>query len=354
MQGNELIIPPVALNPIMANPLTIDTHTHYFPEAYLKLIAEHGKRCGTTIVTEGGKTFIQVGLLLRTGPITSHFYDLDDRIKSMDRMGVRMHALSLTQPMVYWADDELGLQLCVAFNDVISEAHCRYPERFIGFACLPFQNPHLAMRELERVAKLPGIRGIYMATAVRDRELSDRSFFPVYERIADLGLPIFLHPMMINNERLKQYYLINLLGNPFDTAIAAAHLIFGGVLDSFPKLEVSLPHAGGALPIINGRLDRGFEVRGESKTIPRPPSEYLKRFTYDTISYSAPIMDYLIGLVGADRIMMGSDYCFDIAYNDPVKLVNEMKSVDDQQRRQILWDNAARLLKLGSVATATK
>jgi aminocarboxymuconate-semialdehyde decarboxylase len=91
--------------------LTIDTHAHYFPESYLKLIADHGKRCGTTVVTEGGKTFIQVGLLLRTGPITNHFYDLDDRIKAMDRLGVRMHALSLTQPMVYWADDDLGLHL---------------------------------------------------------------------------------------------------------------------------------------------------------------------------------------------------------------------------------------------------
>ena len=128
--------------------------------------------------------------------------------------------------------------------------------------------------------------------------------------------------MMINNERLKQFYLINLLGNPFETAIAASHLIFGGVLDAFPKLEVSLPHAGGALPILRGRLDRGFEIRGECKVITRPPSEYLKRFTYDTIAYSEPIMDYLVGLVGADRIMMGSDYCFDIAYNDPVKIVN--------------------------------
>ena len=89
-------------------------------------------------------------------------------------------------------------------------------------------------------------------------------------------------------------------------------------------------------------------MRGESKTIARPPSEYLKRFTYDTISYSAPIMDYLVRLVGADGIMTGSDYCFDIAYNDPVKLVNEMKSVDDQQRRRILWSNPARLLKLGN------
>jgi aminocarboxymuconate-semialdehyde decarboxylase len=181
---------------------------------------------------------------------------------------------------------------------------------------------------------------------VRDRELSDRSFFPVYERAAELGLPIFLHPMMINNERLKQYYLINLLGNPFDTAIAASHLIFGGALDAFPKLQVSLPHAGGALPILRGRLDRGFEIRGECKHLPRKPSEYLRRFTYDTISYSEPIMDYLVGLVGAERIMMGSDYCFDIAYNDPVRIVQGMKSVNDEQRRQILWGNAAKLLRL--------
>ena len=173
---------------------TIDTHAHYFPQSYIDLIAKHGQRVGATVTQDAqGRTFIQVGLLLRTGPNTSHFYDLDDRINTMDRMGVRMHALSLTQPMVYWADDDLGLQLCVAFNDAISEAHRRHPDRFIGFACLPFQNPHLALLELDRVAKLPGIRGIYMATAVRDRELSDRSFFPAYERIADLGLPIFLH-----------------------------------------------------------------------------------------------------------------------------------------------------------------
>ena len=118
------------------------------------------------------------------------------------------------------------------------------------------------------------------------------------------------------------------------------------MLDAFPKLEVSLPHAGGALPILRGRLDRGFEIRGECKVIKRPPSEYLKRFTYDTIAYSEPIMDYLVGLVGAERIMMGSDYCFDIAYNDPVKIVNEMKSLDEAQREQILWGNAARLLRL--------
>jgi len=330
----------------MAARRTIDTHAHFFPERFLELVARHGGRCGATVSADAsGARFIQVGLSLRTGPITSGFIDLSERLAYMDRMGVDMHALSMTQPMVYWADDDLGLQLAAAVNDAISEAHLAHPDRFIGFAHLPFQNARLALEELDRAAKLPGIRGVYMATAVRDRELSDGSFFPVYARMEELGLPLFLHPMMINNERLKQWYLINTLGNPFDVAIAASHLIFGGVLDAFPRLEVSLPHAGGALPILRGRLDQGFHIRDECKHLPRPPSEYLKRFTYDTISYCPEVMDYLVRLVGADRIMMGSDYCFDIAHNDPVGVVHEM-SLDDTQREQVLWSNAARLLQL--------
>ena len=326
---------------------TIDTHAHYFPQTYIDLIARHGKRCGTTVtVDDKGVTFIQVGLLLRTGPITRTFIDLDERLKIMDAQGVGMHALSLTQPMVYWADDDLGVQLCVAFNDAISAAHLAHPDRLIGFACLPMQNPTLAVQELERAAKLPGIKGVYFATAVRDRELSDRSFFPVYERCEALGLPIFLHPMMINNERLKQFYLINLCGNPFETAIAASHLIYGGVLDAFPKLEVSLPHAGGVLPILRGRLDRGFYTRTECKTITKPPSSYLKRFTYDTITYDEELLEDLIKLVGADRIMVGSDYCFDIAYEEPVRFLDGVKSLTGKQKQQILWSNAAKLLKL--------
>jgi len=151
---------------------------------------------------------------------------------------------------------------------------------------------------------------------------------------------------MINNERLKQFYLINLCGNPFETAIAASHLIYGGVLDAFPKLEVSLPHAGGVLPILRGRLDRGFYTRAECKTISKPPSSYLKRFTYDTITYDEALLEDLVKLVGADRIMVGSDYCFDIAYEEPVRFLDGVKSLTVEQRQQIVWNNAAKLLKL--------
>ena len=326
---------------------TIDIHAHYFPESYIELIAKRGSRVGASVTSDAqGRRFIQVGLLLRTGPITPLFVDIDARLREMDRQGVKVHALSLTQPMVYWADDDLGTELCVAFNDAISAAHSQHPDRLIGFACLPMQNPRLALQELERAAKLPGVRGVYMATAVRDRELSDPSFFPVYEAMAALGLPLFLHPMMINNERMKQFYLINLCGNPFDTALAAGHLIFGGVLDAFPKLEVCLPHAGGALPILRGRFDRGFHTRAECKSIPRAPSEYLKRFTYDTISYNEQVLQELVDLVGADRIMMGSDYCFDIAYEEPVKVVTGMATLSEEQKQQILGMNAIRLLRL--------
>lgn len=325
---------------------TIDTHAHYFPQTYIDLVAKHGNRVGTSVVEANGATFIQVGLNLRTGPITPEFIDLDKRINLMDKQGVGMHALSLTQPMVYWADDDLGVQLSMAYNDAISAAHKAHPTRFIGFACLPMQNPKLALDELNRVAKLPGIKGVYLATGIRDRELSDRSFFPIYARCEELGLPIFLHPMMINNERMKQFYLINICGNPFDTALAACHLIFGGVLDAFPKLEISLPHAGGALPILRGRMDRGFVIRAECKHLPRPPSEYLKRFTYDTISYNEDLLTDLVKLVGVDRIMVGSDYCFDIAYEEPIKFVEGVKSLTGEQKQQILWNNAAKLLKL--------
>ncbi|HYC45273.1 MAG TPA: amidohydrolase family protein [Burkholderiales bacterium] len=330
----------------MAQAPTVDTHAHYFPQAYLDLIAKRGPRVGARVEEIQGRTFIQVGLLLRTGPVTREFIDLDARLTEMDRQGVKVHVLSLTQPMVYWADDQLGLDLCVAFNDACSAAHVQHPERLFGFACLPMQNTKLALEELDRAARLPGIRGVYMATVVRDRDLSDPSFFPIYARMEELRLPLFLHPMMVNNERMKQFYLINTCGNPFETALAASHLIFGGVLDAFPKLEISLPHAGGALPILRGRLDRGYDIRPECRTIPRRPSEYLKRFTYDTISYDDDVLADLVKLVGAERIMVGSDYCFDIAYEEPVKMIRDMKALTEEQKQMILGENAKRLLRL--------
>jgi aminocarboxymuconate-semialdehyde decarboxylase len=186
-----------------------------------------------------------------------------------------------------------------------------------------------------------------MASAILERELSDEAFFPVYETLEALGLPMFLHPVfVIGEERLKKFYLTNLLGNPFESAIAAAHLVFGGVLDRFPKLEVVLPHAGGAFPSLVGRLTRGWEKREELKSIRQPPAAYLRRFWYDTIGYSDAVLEYLVKNVGEDRIVMGSDYCFPIAYEQPVKNVMDNPRLEAAAKQAIVAGNARVLLRL--------
>jgi aminocarboxymuconate-semialdehyde decarboxylase len=327
---------------------SIDVHAHIFPEPYLKLIAQEGGRSGLSLSWSDPRgPVIEIGPL-RVGPIRAPFSDLDLRRKEMDRQGVRVHALSLTYPMVYWADEELGLQLARTVNDAMAEAHAAFPHRFVGLATLPMQEPTLALQELDRAARLPGIRGVYLGTNIRGRELSDPAFLPIFERMEALRLPLFLHPIdVVGAQRLAPYYLGNLLGNPFDTAVAAAHLIFGGVLDRFKRLQVCLPHAGGAFPYLVGRLSRGWKVRSECQHLKRPPSAYLRRFTYDTVSHSAEALRYLIGLVGADRVMLGSDYCFDMGYERPVEVITRLRGLSRSDQARILGGNAGRLLRLG-------
>ncbi len=331
----------------MAGARTIDIHAHFFPEAYLQLLEREGPAFGVTLDRADPKgPAIRVGAVLG-GHLRPHFYDLDRRRREMDRQGVEVHALSLTFPMVYWADGDLGLHLARTVNDAMAEAHRAFPTRFVGLATLPLQDPKRAVAELERAARLPGIRGVYLGTNVDDRELSDPAFLPVWERIQALRLPVFLHPLnVVGARRLAPYYLGNLLGNPFDTAVAAAHLVFGGVLDRFPRLTVCLPHAGGALPYLVGRLDRGRRVRRELAHVRRPPSAYLRRFTYDTLSHSPAALRYLIDLVGADRVMLGSDYCFDMGYERPVQVVTSLRGLGRTGRAAVLGGNAARLLGL--------
>lgn len=325
----------------------IDIHAHWYPPEFLKLLAAEGPAHGLEWQEAPGKgPVFKVGAL-PTGPVGPRFVDLDARLAAMDQQGVAVHALSLSQPMIYWAGRALGEKLAITFNDALVRAHEAHPQRLIGLATLPLHEPDLAVREAERVAKLPGIRGVYAATRVLDRELSDPTFFPVYERLEGLGLPLFLHPVFVlDPARLAKFYLTNLLGNPFESAIAAAHLIFGGVLDRFPRLEVVLPHAGGAFPSLVWRLRRGWQKRDDLKNLSRSPAEYLRRFHYDTIAYADEAIDYLAGVVGSDRILMGSDYCFPIADEHPVETVVNHPTLDSAAKRAITQENARRLLRL--------
>jgi aminocarboxymuconate-semialdehyde decarboxylase len=191
------------------------------------------------------------------------------------------------------------------------------------------------------------MRGLYLATNVNGDNLDERRFWDIYAKAEELGWPVFLHPVdTIGRERTQRYYLKNLLGNPYDTGVAAASLVFGGVLDAFPRLEVNLPHAGGTFPWLIGRMDRGTKVRPELRHMKAPPSAYLRRFTYDTIGHDPEINLTLIRRVGADRVLLGSDYCFDMGLEDPVGDIERLAPLSAEERELIAGKTATKLLGL--------
>lgn len=323
----------------------IDIHAHYFPVTYLDLLAGDGKRFGAEY------RMTDKGFYIKTpagnnGPLPAKFIDLKARVADMDQQGVGVQAISLTAPMLYWGDEEFSTKLARAWNDAASAAHEAYPTRIVAFLTLPMQYPDRALDELARASKLPGMRGVYLGTNINGKDLDDPEFESILARIEALDLPIFLHPVLpLAEDRLKQYFLSNLIGNPVETAVAACHLIFGGVLDRHPKLQIGLPHAGGVLPVLIGRIDQGWLTRSDLKGLSRIPSSYLQRFTYDSMTHSKTIMEFVIKEVGAERVMIGSDYCFTMGYDRPVQFVDQV-DLTSSERKMILGGNAARILKL--------
>ncbi|MET1531937.1 amidohydrolase family protein [Burkholderia sola] len=326
-------------------PRAIDIHAHYYPESFCDLVGGEGKRFGGAFACDD-TTFTFRTPAGGLGPLPMKFIDVDVRLEDMDASGVDVQALSLSVPMAYWGDRSFNAKLARTWNTAASRVHQRHPARFVVLATLPMLDATDAIDELERASALPGVRGVYMGTNIDNRDLDDPRFAPVFARIEQLGLPVFLHPQQtVGGARLGDFYLSNLLGNPFDTAIAASHLILGGVLDRHPALHVTLPHAGGALPILVGRLDAGWTVRPETRRLAQQPSSYLRRFSYDTVSHSGPVLNFLIENVGIDRLVLGSDYCFDMGYAQPVRFLDRLDLPDDQ-RALVLGGNAGRLLRI--------
>jgi aminocarboxymuconate-semialdehyde decarboxylase len=324
----------------------IDIHAHWYPEEWIALLEAEGPGIGAKIGrNERGHVTFAVPQYKAT--FQRSYIDLVARLQAMDDARVDVHALSLTQPMVYWAPPEFGLKLARVYNDGLAAAHARYPDRFMGLATLPMQAPELAVEEAQRASALPGIRGVYIATHVMGRNLDEPEFRPVFACCEALGLPVFLHPVNpVGGDRMRKYHLRNLIGNTTETGIAAASLIFGGVLDAFPRLDIVLPHAGGVLPALIGRMDHGTTVRSELSHMKRPPSSYLRRFHYDTISHDDVALMNLIRQVGVDRVLMGSDCPADMSYTQPVDVVDRLSALSRSERKAVLGGNAARLMKL--------
>jgi len=250
--------------------------------------------------------------------------------------------------MLYWAPPETAAGLARLVNDEIVRAVKEADGRLQGLATLPLQDVPAAVAETERSVRELALRGVYIGTHVRGVDLDDPRFDPLWAKCQELDIPVFTHPIdVLGGARVSGYHLHNLIGNPTDTTVAAMRLIFGGVFERFPRLKVVLSHGGGTLPYLTGRMARGYAVRGEArKHIGRPPTDYLPNLYYDTITHHHQALRYLVDLVGAEKVLLGSDYRFDMGDPDPVRMVRAHRELGRKDRDRILGGNAARLLKL--------
>jgi aminocarboxymuconate-semialdehyde decarboxylase len=283
----------------------------------------------------------------QAGAIRDKITRIAPRLAEMDRMGIDMQALSVAPSQYYyWTEPELGRAACRLVNDNIAAIVHAHPDRFVGLGHLPMQRPEFALAELERCVKELGMRGVELCTNVAGKELSEPEFAPVWARLEALGMVVFIHPTgFTQGERLAEHYLNNVIGNPLESTIAVSHLIFGGVLDRHPKLKVVVPHGGGFVGSYPYRMDHAWRARADCRVnIKKKPTDYLRRLYFDTIVFDPRALGHLIALWGANHVVLGTDYPYDMGDYDPLGSIAAVKGLSAQERAAIAGGNAARLL----------
>ena len=330
---------------------TIDTHTHILTQETAALLREAAPQVPVSITpADAEAAALDVGGTVYR-PFPTGGFDIARRLRDMDAAGFDMHVLSAT-PQTYLYDQDAALTVITAAiqNDQIAKHIAAHPARFLGIATLPMQDAKRAADELRRAMTKLGLRGAMIGSHVYERNLDDPGFEPLWATAEELGAFLFIHPVNVAGaDRLKSYYLQNLIGNPLDTTIAAACIVFGGVMDRHPKLKICLAHGGGFTPYQAARWEHGWKVRPEpKKNVTTQPANIAKRFLYDTILHSAQTLEAMIDLVGADRVLLGSDYPYDMAMLDCVAHVRSLK-IADAAKASILGGRAEHLLAgLGS------
>jgi aminocarboxymuconate-semialdehyde decarboxylase len=327
--------------------LRIDVHAHIVPKDLQAKAAERGQRVMGLPTPAGEPRMV-------TPPQQGDFRidqidDVPTRLADMQKQRIDMQVLSMPPSYFYRLPPDVAREMSRLVNASIANVVAENPERFIGIADVPLQSPEDAVIVLEEAVRGLGLRGVEIGSQIAGRNLDEKDFASFYRKVEELDVPIFIHPQSIPGmeERLARYYLVNLIGNPVDTSIGVASLIFGGVLKEFPRLKIYLAHGGGACPYIRFRWDHGWRVRSEGRVnIEKPPSEYFKQLYFDCLTHSPEALAFLVSSVGADKVMVGTDYPFDMGNYESVELVEGLAGISDADKALILGDTAARLFKL--------
>jgi aminocarboxymuconate-semialdehyde decarboxylase len=325
---------------------TIDIHTHVLDDATVKLMHKEIPSLGLKMAPyDNDNSVCEVaGVAYRPFPRGGH--DVERRFKDMDAAEVDVHLLSAApQTWLYNQEAAVGIAAATIQNDEIARLVKEHPARFSGIATLPMQAPDKAADELRRAMKKLGLHGTMIGSNINGKNLDDPSFEPLWTAAEELDAFMMIHPGNVAGaDRLRSYYLGNLIGNPLDTTIAGACLIFGGVLERHPKLNFLMSHGGGFIPYQGGRWVHGWHVRPEPKVhVKHSPAPYLDRFSYDTILHAQAPLEFLISSVGANRVFLGSDYPYDMGTGECVRQVRAA-NISAADRDTILGDHAAKIL----------
>lgn len=339
----------------MPDPEPIDVHAHIVPEGLVGRLQRASTGHAPEQVDEEGGRFLVFSGGRRSGPLPAGMFELEPRIADMDRLGISEQVVSAPPVhFFYGAPADVAAEFASLGNDAILDVCGASGGRLSALVTLPMQDPGRACAELDRVADHADVRGVAIGTAIGTKNHDEPEFEPVWEALERRNLPVLVHPVDVPLERLNRYYLRNFIGNPLDSTIAIASLIFGGVLERHPKLRFGFVHGGGFAPYQIGRFDHGWRVRAEARTvIQRPPSEYFAQLYFDCLTHDDLSCRFLIDRVGADRAMLGSDYLYDMADHDPVASIDRV-AAGAVEREAVLHGTAERFLRPRHGATGRK
>ncbi len=284
--------------------------------------------------------------------IIDQLTDPGARIEHMDRMGVDVQGLAtFVSEYFYWAPARVGAESARIQNDNLAAVAAANPDRYVAMgATVPLQDIDLAIAELDRVVDDLGFKGLQIGGTVDGHNLDEPRFRPFWAAVEAKGVPVILHPSGYpESQRFGDYFLTNCIGNPLETMVAATRMIFSGLFEEHPGIKLVLLHGGGYLPFYTSRSDHTWEVRPEARAkIPdHPPSHYMRQLHYDTMVFQPLYLRHLVEIVGVDRVMLGTDYPFDMAETDPLGLIEATEGLTDSDREAITGGNAARLFALG-------
>ncbi|TMW70612.1 amidohydrolase family protein [Alteribacter natronophilus] len=326
--------------------MRIDAHTHVMPPDLPDFQEKYGQdRWPVVVKTSESEADIMVsGKLFRK--VTDQVWSPEKIIADMDREGIDMQVVSpIPVTFSYWAPVDQALEMIQLQNNFIGKMVKDRPNRFIGLGTVPMQDPKAAIKEMDRCVHELGLSGIEIGTNVNGENLDAPEFLEFFKKAEEWDVLVFIHPWeTMAKDRTPRHNFMYTVGMPSETALAAASLIWGGVVEKCPNLRFWFAHGAGSFPYILPRLDQGWRVWPDLRVTEKPPSEYVKNFYFDALTYDERNTRYLIEKFGEDRIVMGSDYPFLLKESPPGKTIDQMEDLSDEIKDKLLYKNALQLL----------